>query len=327
MRHSLSLLLAGGLVLVGVSMVGVQPQAPARAHPATRLVSGTLSMSNSRDGSAILTAGGMGPGRQATGTVQIGNDGDLGGAFTLAPSHLSDAPGPLGGALSSRLLLSVQDVTGTPVSVYTGSLDGMGPVALGAFAPGAVHTYRFTVTFPDGGAPDNAYRSSAASVQFDWTATSDGSNPPAGGGTQPGGSPPATGGTPPSTGGSPPGTGGTLGPAPSPQLLTVTAAGTQRPLRQKAIVVKVRCSLACAITAGGSIAPVGRRLPRVRLTAARAKLGAGGSATLKLKLSRSALSATKRALAGRGRMAATVNVTATAPGATSTAKRTIKLKR
>jgi spore coat-associated protein N len=320
-RHSLSLLLAGGLVLIGVSLVGVQPQGPARAHPATRLVSGTLSMSNSRDGSAILTATGMGPGRQATGTVQIGNDGDLGGDFTLSKSNLSDSPGPLGGALSSRLLLSVQDVTGAPVTVYSGRLDGMGPVALGAMAPGAARTYRFTVTFPDGGAPDNAYRSSAASVQFDWTATSDGSTPPAGGG---GDTPPSTGESPPGTGESPPSTGGTPSPSPTLPLLTVTAARTQRPLRQKAVVVKVSCRAACAIAATGRITGRGRS---IKLTAARKSLGAGGSATLKLKLSRSALSAAKRALRGRGRMAAIVNITAKAAGVTSTAKRTIKLKR
>jgi hypothetical protein len=130
---------------------------PARA--AALYSSGTFSESNSRDGSAVLTASAMPPGASATGTVTIANDGDLAGDIALSTSHLTDTPGPLGGRLSERLELVVSDVT-QPAVLYTGRLDGLGTVTLGRFAPGEAHTYRFSVRFLDGGSPsaDNAYR-------------------------------------------------------------------------------------------------------------------------------------------------------------------------
>ena len=49
----------------------------------------------------------------------------------------------------------------------------MGTVALGTFAAGAKHQYKFSVTFPDGGAngADNAYGGATTTVNYVWTAT------------------------------------------------------------------------------------------------------------------------------------------------------------
>jgi spore coat-associated protein N len=137
------------------------------ASPVVELASGTLSQSNSRNGAAILTATGLKPGDSRSGEVTIANTGELGGAFALSKSGLSDAPGGWGGALSGVLDLLVQDVTGAPATIYSGKLAAMGSLSLGDWAPGAARTYRFTVSFPDGGAPpsetsgDNAYKGSA----------------------------------------------------------------------------------------------------------------------------------------------------------------------
>jgi spore coat-associated protein N len=149
------------------------------ASPAIALASGSLSQSNSKDGSAILAASNMKPGDLVSGTVTIENTGSIGGAFSLSHSNLLDTAGPNGGALSAKLDLLVEDVTapGFPATVYSGRLDGLGTRALGSFSPGRPHIYRFKVSFPDGGSPpsqtggDNAYQGSAVSVQYDWSAS------------------------------------------------------------------------------------------------------------------------------------------------------------
>ena len=153
----------------------------ARARPATADIEllaggGSLSLSNSREGSAILSLAPMRPGDSVTGTVTIGNTGTLPGDLTLSTSNLVNVPGPGAGALSATLDLLVQDVTnpGSPVSVYSGTIPAMAPVSLGSLAAGASRDYSFRVVFPDTGAGDNAYQGSSMSVQFDWTATNPG---------------------------------------------------------------------------------------------------------------------------------------------------------
>jgi PASTA domain-containing protein len=153
----------------------------ARARPASadfELTSGggSLSLSNTHEGSAILSLAPMRPGDSVTGSVTIGNTGTLPGDLTLSTSNLLDIPGPSAGVLSAALLLTIEDVTnpGTPVGVYTGSIPGLAPVSLGSLAAGASRDYSFRVLFPSLGALDNVFQGSAMSVQFDWTATNPG---------------------------------------------------------------------------------------------------------------------------------------------------------
>jgi spore coat-associated protein N len=148
------------------------------ANPGNTFSAGNLSQSNSKAGAAILTAASMSPGESTTGTVDITNNGDVPGAFSLSSSNLTNTPASP--AFSSKLDLTVEDC-GTPAascaspsSVYSGKLGALGTQALGTFAAGAAHRYRFTVTFPDGGVPsgpsagDNAYKGAQTSIQFDW---------------------------------------------------------------------------------------------------------------------------------------------------------------
>ena len=145
---------------------------------------GSLTLSNSRAGSAILALGGMRPGDSADGTVTIGNTGTVPADLLLSTSNHVDMPGPGGGALSGRLDLVITDVTnpGSPVTVYSGKLAALRRSDLGTMAPGASRTYDFNVEFPDRGrGAENAYQGSSVSTQFDWAATSDGADtdPPA----------------------------------------------------------------------------------------------------------------------------------------------------
>jgi spore coat-associated protein N len=143
------------------------------ANPANVFTSGNLHHTNSKAGSAILTASKMKPGDSVQGTVTIANDGDLAGTFSLSTSNLADTPGANGGKMSDVLQLQIVDQT-TSTTICNGAIKSVGTVAAGSYAAGASHTYQFTVTFPDGGTPggattgDNAYKSSSMSIQFDW---------------------------------------------------------------------------------------------------------------------------------------------------------------
>jgi PASTA domain len=134
---------------------------------------GSLTLSNDKEGAAILSLGGMRPGDSATSTVTLGNTGTLDGDLSLSTSNLVDTPGSGGGALSAELDLRIRDVTspGTPSTVYDGKLDALTPTTLGTLAAGDSRVYEFRASFPDAGpGAENAYQGSAMSIQFDWTA-------------------------------------------------------------------------------------------------------------------------------------------------------------
>ena len=138
---------------------------------------GSLTLSNDKEGSAILSLAGMRPGDSVTDTVTLGNTGTLDGDLSLSTSNLVDTPGGGGGELSGELDLRIRDVTnaGSPATVFDGKLDALSPTALGTLASGASRVYEFRVSFPDAGpGAENAYQGSAMSVQFDWTAVNSG---------------------------------------------------------------------------------------------------------------------------------------------------------
>lgn len=147
------------------------------AHAQTAAVSGSLTQSNSREGSAILGASAMRPGDVVTGDVTITNTGDIAGAFKLRQAPIAELPGAGGGRLSAKLQLQVLDMANTaaPTTVWSGPLGMFDTRDLGTFPAGQARTYRFVATFPDGGsAADNAFAGASSTVEFLWTATGDG---------------------------------------------------------------------------------------------------------------------------------------------------------
>jgi hypothetical protein len=175
----LTLLLAAGAVVgSGADFTA------SSANPANTFASGTLSIANSKDGTAVLSASNLRPADPAqNGTVDIENDGSLAGAFTLSRGTItdSDAVNPL----SAKLNVTVVDCgvfvgataptcgDGDDVSKYTGTLADMGTPghaigALGSFTAGAKHRYRFTVALD--GSAGNAYQGDSSSVPFDFNA-------------------------------------------------------------------------------------------------------------------------------------------------------------
>jgi len=171
--RALAILFASLAMAVGAVALAVA--APSRGGVATvelEQASGAVSIANSRAGQALFGAAAMRPGEGVSGTVTIGNDGDVAGRFGVRASGVADTPGPDGGLLSQRVELVLFDVSDVqnPVTVFAGHPADFADVDLGAFAPGEERDYLFAATLPDGGAGDNAYQGSGLSLGFQWRA-------------------------------------------------------------------------------------------------------------------------------------------------------------
>jgi spore coat-associated protein N len=311
------------VAVAGVDGAGTAPEAQ------LRLANGTLSLSNSLDGAAILTAQNLKPGDTRTGQVTVANTGSLDGAFSLSQANLVDTPGPFGGRLSDGLQLSVEQITSggsTVSSVYSGVLSGLGSRPLGTLAAGEARIFRFTAGLPDEGHPpapglgDNGFQRSALQVDYVWTATADegggGGGGDGGGGNSGGGWPPAQPGF----------------------TLKLSGKKRQRPLGRRPLVVDAWCSYDCRVSWSMKVLKArrrGRKRPRMvalRVGKVRSRkavaLRAAKRAPLKIKLSRRCKRVLARHLRKRGRTMAVVRVTATsATSVRVTATRQIALRR
>jgi spore coat-associated protein N len=167
------LLAAGAVVGSGADFTA------SSANPANTFASGTLTIGNSKEGVAVLSASNLRPGEAAqTGTVDIENTGSLSGAFTLSRGTVtnSDAANPL----AAKLNLTVVDCGafsgGTPptcgdgddATKYTGTIADMTTSALGSYAAAAKRRYRFSVALD--GTAGNAYQGDSSAVEFDFNA-------------------------------------------------------------------------------------------------------------------------------------------------------------
>jgi hypothetical protein len=171
---------AGVLLLAGGGVVGSGANFNATSSNTVGVVTaGILRQSNSKPGVAVLSAANMAPGNTQTGTLDIGNTGDLPSTDSVTVGNLVDTPASA--AFSSDLQLNVQDLgsptctTGCPAAVllYSGSLRGaVGTNDLTVYQPGDKHRYLFTVTYPNGGpnGADNAYGGAKSTVDITWGA-------------------------------------------------------------------------------------------------------------------------------------------------------------
>jgi hypothetical protein len=180
-RGSASLLLnaIGGLVALSLA-VAAPHEREEGIKLALRDAEGSLVLTNSREGAAILGASGMRPGDQVTGSVRIGNAGTVAAALALQASGQSEVAGVAGGHLWTRLQLAITDVTDAqnPAAVYAGSLTSMGQLALGALPAGQEREYRFVAVLPSSDpATDNSYQGAQLSALFTWTAQGDQATP------------------------------------------------------------------------------------------------------------------------------------------------------
>ncbi|UJA18915.1 hypothetical protein HJD18_00975 [Thermoleophilia bacterium SCSIO 60948] len=166
-------LLAGGLAVGSGANFSAQS-----ANPSNQFTAGTLTMSNSKDNAAILTASNMKPGDSATGTVDIANTGSIGSTFSVSRTALtnSDSTNPM----ANKLNLVIKDCgtfSGTTAptcdagdpSRYTGTIAAMSSAqSLGSYAANDKHRYEFTVTFD--GSAGNEYQGDSSTTTFTWDA-------------------------------------------------------------------------------------------------------------------------------------------------------------
>jgi hypothetical protein len=148
-RGLLSLVVLALLTLTigSVGFSGASYTGPS-ANPNNVFTTGTLLHSNSQDGSIAIAASNMAPGDSSVGTMTVTGGGTVGGRYTLAASGLVDNPSSP--RLSDTLRLTVEDRTGTLVTLYTGPMSGFSSVSMGTIAVGATRTYRVTLTYPAG---------------------------------------------------------------------------------------------------------------------------------------------------------------------------------
>jgi hypothetical protein len=176
----LTLLLAAGAVVgSGADFTA------SSANPANTFAAGTLSITNSKEGAAVLTATALKPGgTAATGTVDIQNTGSLSGAFTLSRTAPVDSDGA--NPLSAKLNMTIVDCgvfngtaapvcgDGDDVTKYAGgTVAQMGTTGhlvsgLGTYAAAEKHRYQFSVQLD--GSAGNPYQGDTSSVEFDWDA-------------------------------------------------------------------------------------------------------------------------------------------------------------
>jgi spore coat-associated protein N len=159
--------------VMALAAIGLAVAAPGRGHdPASASLSaarGAVGISNSQEGAAVLSAGDLRPGDSVQGTVTIGNNGDVAGRFALAAPDVDDTPGPGGGALSARVVLTVADLTAA-TQLFSGHPADFAEHDVGTLEPGEEHDFRFTLAWPHGLAGDNLYQTSALTLGFEWRA-------------------------------------------------------------------------------------------------------------------------------------------------------------
>ena len=164
------------VVVLAAAVVAIALPAYSQASPVpfSAFAHGSLSQGNSTGHSAILGARGLLPGQSTSGSVVITNTGAA-AVFYLTTTNLIERAGGGGGRFSEKLVLTMTDITdhARPQTLYRGIIGDSTPVLLGVFQPGDAHTYRLTMSFPEGGSADNAFQGGQLSVQFDWTAVAE----------------------------------------------------------------------------------------------------------------------------------------------------------
>jgi hypothetical protein len=261
---------------------------------------------------AVLIAEGLRPGDSRAGEITVTNAGDTSGSFALTEADRVESPA-LTPPLSSVLDLTVLDLTAGR-TVFAGKLGHLANVALGDFAQGEGHRYRFVVAFPAGrsSAADNPYQVVSTTVSYVWSAGPPQPAPPVA-------TPPETATTPPASAAPPAISAGLRGRRTTQPLPTVLLTAARRQTaRNGRFRVRLVCQARCRAWLSGRVT-VGRR--HVALTSISRSLPVARAIVLRLALPRRALGALS---AGR-RITVQVRVRASIGGRFAAVRRTVHL--
>lgn len=311
------------VIALVVGIAGWQTtKAPSGPRTEIKAVDGTLSLSNSKDGTAVLSVSNLKPGQVAGGVVVLGNTGTLKGALDLSQTELTDSLGQNGGQLSQALLLTVRDVVSGNI-VYNGPLAALDKRDLGTMAPGETRTYSFNVLLPDTGAPvsavagDNAFAGSSVAVRYLWGL---GAAPTGGGGNNGGGG----------AGGSGSGGGGTAGGGAGggglvTKMRVSLKINAKKALKSGRIDVTVKCGEPCKVRSYAMLRK--RKKMKTRRKSATVRV-ANKKVKIKLKLSKKGKANLAKTLSRKGKDYIVVYVRATDPrGGVVNLKKQVRVKR
>jgi hypothetical protein len=180
--------LALGLCAIGVAIGSGADFSARTANPSNTFSAGSLSMENSKDGTAIFSPSNMKPGgAPQTGTVDIKNTGSIDGVFTVSRDQVTNTdtggnnPAPFatkvglgivdcGKFTTANTAYGVEVVTPTcgdsdDTTLYLGSLaNENSPIALGTYHAGEQHRYRFEGSLAS--SAGNEYQSDSASARY-----------------------------------------------------------------------------------------------------------------------------------------------------------------
>jgi hypothetical protein len=183
--------LALGLCAVGLAVGSGADFSARTANPSNVFSAGSLSMENSKDGSAIFSATGMRPGGSPkTGVVDIKNTGSIDGRFTLTRDQLTntDAAGDNPIQFAAKVVVGIVDcgkfttannAYGTEqVTPACGDADDhtlwLGPLSiqssemeLGTYAPGEKRRYQFEGSLDSSAGNEFSGDGSSARYVFD----------------------------------------------------------------------------------------------------------------------------------------------------------------
>lgn len=174
-RGTLTALLAAAMLVAGLALTSTALADLSSLERLAELFEGQPLIVNSKAGEYIVRGKDLVPGQKVRGQVRIKNKGKGVGVLYVRPRRPLDTPGPWGGELSQKLVLTIRriDRNGGLHTVWKGHLAAMGKVRLAVLRPGAVRRYRFVVRFQmhppaRGYVVANSYQLSRFRTAFAW---------------------------------------------------------------------------------------------------------------------------------------------------------------
>jgi VCBS repeat-containing protein len=146
-------MIVGAAVVIGASLLMGSSEAlmtGGSKNPKNLFTAGTMSLTNSKSGTTVINASGLLPGGSANGTLTLTAQGTY--SLNVTVSNAGIANVPASPALAAALTLTVEDVTTTAQTLWTGTMSSFTSLSLGRLTPPAGRSYRFTVAFPAGNA-------------------------------------------------------------------------------------------------------------------------------------------------------------------------------
>jgi len=167
--HSRHWLLLASLALVALALGSAMfsgASFTSKSANKASFVAGSVQLSSTKPNQAVVSATAMKPGESRSGTITIGNEGDVTGTVSLNATGLS------GTALAAVIDFKLEDITGgVTTQKWSGKLGAFTGVSLGNFAVDEKREYRLTLSWSSA-ANEAALQGTSSSLTFQWSGVS-----------------------------------------------------------------------------------------------------------------------------------------------------------